>query len=676
MSTSLRRSRGRIYTFYSYKGGVGRSMALANVAVLLAKWGRRVLVLDWDLEAPGLERYFESMVPGVREKVGDQNGVIDIVDELRSRGESQWRDAVIRLAVPGSDDGQLDFISAGRRDSGYVERLQHLDWEALFRQHDFGNRLETIRNEWLEAYDHILIDSRTGVTDVGGICTIYLPDALVAIFSANHQSVEGVADVIFRARRARSGLPVDRGALICVPVPARDESRTEYQQSIEWRNIYHELFSELYVDFLPKNVSAMDALDLLSIPNVPFWSFGERLPVLTESLTDPSRISYYYTTLARLLANDLSWPDSALDGVAAVGGTVQVTQARTPRVAVRELGDPGTAPTKIRLWGPPNSGKTTYLAALGEADAPADRSLGRWTIYPVDALSQSLLAGWSHRLVTEHSFPSRTAIGETTQLKWLFAGNLAEVRHEKRWLRRQRTPDQAETRFLLDLVDVSGEAYGYDPGGANISPGIMQEAQDQLAGADGIIFLFDPITEREKGSAAQYLNTSLTNLMLRMHSQLIDNYLPQQVSVCVTKFDDPQLFDQARRLGLVNFGPDGIPRVYDQHAEQFFDALCDGDFWGERDTESYASAAFVRDQLRRAFRRDRIKYYVTSSIGFWVPPGGSPAESGRVGSEFDPHDFANTFVDPAGQDRIRGVIRPINVLEPLISLTQRLAGRT
>ena len=47
-----------VYTFYSYKGGVGRSMALANVAALLARAGHRVLAIDWDLEAPGLERYF------------------------------------------------------------------------------------------------------------------------------------------------------------------------------------------------------------------------------------------------------------------------------------------------------------------------------------------------------------------------------------------------------------------------------------------------------------------------------------------------------------------------------------------------------------------------------------------------------------------------------------------
>ena len=50
--------RGTIYTFYSFKGGVGRSMALANVAALLAKWGYSVLVVDWDIEAPGIERFY------------------------------------------------------------------------------------------------------------------------------------------------------------------------------------------------------------------------------------------------------------------------------------------------------------------------------------------------------------------------------------------------------------------------------------------------------------------------------------------------------------------------------------------------------------------------------------------------------------------------------------------
>src|SRR4030095_10510257 len=49
-----------IVTFYSFKGGVGRSMALVNVAELLADAGYKVIACDWDLEAPGLERYFSE----------------------------------------------------------------------------------------------------------------------------------------------------------------------------------------------------------------------------------------------------------------------------------------------------------------------------------------------------------------------------------------------------------------------------------------------------------------------------------------------------------------------------------------------------------------------------------------------------------------------------------------
>ena len=53
---------GSIVTFYSYKGGVGRSFALANTAALLSSWGYRTLCVDWDLDAPGLQEYFAPWV--------------------------------------------------------------------------------------------------------------------------------------------------------------------------------------------------------------------------------------------------------------------------------------------------------------------------------------------------------------------------------------------------------------------------------------------------------------------------------------------------------------------------------------------------------------------------------------------------------------------------------------
>src|SRR5437870_4968451 len=78
MSTSeSARPPGQVITFYSYKGGTGRSMSLANVAWILASSGKRVLVIDWDLEAPGLHRYFAPFLPD--RELAATDGVIDFV---------------------------------------------------------------------------------------------------------------------------------------------------------------------------------------------------------------------------------------------------------------------------------------------------------------------------------------------------------------------------------------------------------------------------------------------------------------------------------------------------------------------------------------------------------------------------------------------------------------------
>src|SRR6059058_2990102 len=69
--------KGRIVTFYSYKGGTGRSMALANVAWVLASNGCRVLAVDWDLEAPGLHRYFAPFL--LDPELTATPGVLDLV---------------------------------------------------------------------------------------------------------------------------------------------------------------------------------------------------------------------------------------------------------------------------------------------------------------------------------------------------------------------------------------------------------------------------------------------------------------------------------------------------------------------------------------------------------------------------------------------------------------------
>src|SRR5689334_15983519 len=84
---------GRIITFYSYKGGTGRSMALANVAWIPAAQSRRVLVVDWDLEAPGLHRYFHPFLEDP--ELGSSPGLIDYFYDVLPAARAAAADAEV-----------------------------------------------------------------------------------------------------------------------------------------------------------------------------------------------------------------------------------------------------------------------------------------------------------------------------------------------------------------------------------------------------------------------------------------------------------------------------------------------------------------------------------------------------------------------------------------------------
>src|SRR5437879_1661981 len=74
-----------VTTFYSYKGGVGRSMALANVASELAQRGKSVLVADFDLEAPGLASFTFN---GCDRQTNDVPGLIDFIRHWLDEGKA------------------------------------------------------------------------------------------------------------------------------------------------------------------------------------------------------------------------------------------------------------------------------------------------------------------------------------------------------------------------------------------------------------------------------------------------------------------------------------------------------------------------------------------------------------------------------------------------------------
>ncbi|HXB70311.1 MAG TPA: hypothetical protein VNY05_18825 [Candidatus Acidoferrales bacterium] len=306
------KERGTIYTFYSFKGGMGRTMALANVAALLAKWGHSVLVVDWDLEAPGLERFFAKLRPDIQDLRAAGRGIVDLVQAKASGALLDWRDCLIDVRV-GNNSSPLSVLTAGRNGEDYSGRLQSLNFPELFDKYGLGTYIEELRDEWAAEFEFVLVDSRTGVTDIGGICTVHLADVLVLFFTTTESSAKGALQIVERARRAQGHLPLDRTRLLAVPVPARDESRTEYERASQWKTMFAEQFGELYRDWLPSGKTAQDAIELLRIPYVPYWSFGEPLPVIEGGTSDPSSLGYAYEILARLLAARLDWY-AALEG--------------------------------------------------------------------------------------------------------------------------------------------------------------------------------------------------------------------------------------------------------------------------------------------------------------------------------------------------------------------------
>lgn len=278
-----------IVTFYSYKGGVGRSMALANVADILCRGGARVLMVDFDLEAPGLEQYFE--VPQASARAHE--GLIDLLaafKEAMAVGGARHADFkdldrfILPIYQKLSGDGSLHLMPAGKREGADLERyataVRSFDWQDFYFNWEGELFFEWLRDQLTsDRYDLVLVDSRTGVTEMGGICSYQLADQIVMFCAANKQNLRGTQNVIddftsARVMARRGDRPLD-----IVVVPARIEQRDPA--------LLDEFLREFEATFARYSPGQLRAAGLgasaLMIPYQPELAFEERV------VTDPAR---------------------------------------------------------------------------------------------------------------------------------------------------------------------------------------------------------------------------------------------------------------------------------------------------------------------------------------------------------------------------------------------------
>lgn len=309
--------RGKIISFYSYKGGTGRSMALANVAWLLASRGQRVLAIDWDLEAPGLHRYFEPFLTD--KSLENSTGLIDFVLEFAGAAVSQKKEEarpdwyldyanILAHATPVAWDfpkpGVLHMVPAGRQDSAYSVRVNSFDWRQFYEKLGGGIWLEAVKGQMRERYDYILIDSRTGVSDTSGVCTVQMPDELVVCFTLNQQSMRGasaVANSSLEQRRAPDGM----ATLRVWPVPMRVEKGEQVRLEIA-RALARTRFSYFLSHLSPLQEDSY--WGEIEVPYHPLYAYEE---VLAAFVDRPRQTGSLLASMEKLTSHLLNTTSSS-----------------------------------------------------------------------------------------------------------------------------------------------------------------------------------------------------------------------------------------------------------------------------------------------------------------------------------------------------------------------------
>lgn len=205
--------------FYSYKGGVGRTTALIQTAFQLARAGKRVAVVDMDVEAPALH----TLLPPVDTPL--QEGLIDYLWERQTCLLNEQHPAKIHLS--GSDQGKrtgivypctnernLFVIPAGQIGQRYLQRLSVLSTAQLFHADDPWHQFEQELWDQFQP-DIMLIDARTGLNEWGGLSLLQLADEAFITLYPSEQNTEGVS-FVQKLLKELNGI---EAKLILSPVP-------------------------------------------------------------------------------------------------------------------------------------------------------------------------------------------------------------------------------------------------------------------------------------------------------------------------------------------------------------------------------------------------------------------------------------------------------------------------
>ena len=262
-----------IVSFYSYKGGVGRTTALAAVAANLARAGKRVAVVDLDLEAPGA-----SAIAPPSSAPPPAVGVVDYLLERSLTADplefGEFCYTYDDRAVLG-DGEPVTVVPAGRLDGSYLDKLGRVNYGALYLDAagtSGGSALHALLSDVraTAAPDVVLVDSRAGLHDLGGLALSGIAHLHVLLGLSSEQSWAGLTLAIkhLGAEQLLRGSPQRDCMIVHCMAPPRDSDRRTEAAAFCDRS--HEVFSDVYYNMAGDTVGEWEVPDAADVDSPHF----------------------------------------------------------------------------------------------------------------------------------------------------------------------------------------------------------------------------------------------------------------------------------------------------------------------------------------------------------------------------------------------------------------------
>jgi len=510
-----------VVTFYSLRGGVGRTTTLAAAAKILAERGRRVLCVDMDLEAPGL-----STVLGCSEP-DESQGVLPLLLALERGDDVDIRDHV-QLVAEGQ---KLYCMPSGRLGRDYAERLRLLDPEIWYREtaNPLYQLLDKAKESSLEP-EIILLDARTGISPISAPLLFDVSDLAVICFFPHPQAARGT-ELLTKAllsattRRSTSSLRLTPEPRFLVsPLPPGPSAEAVRSRAVGWiddwvadvHNQRAEGFDPLRADEITHAISYSPDVaygDHVSVgpglrePYIPVAEWLDHLLPQAETLSPKGRL--HKRDVLRQLDFSTGTAENQQRLIDDFVQTKTAQQAMDPKFPL-VLGRKGTGKTAIFRWlleknvlggdpvavFSPHAFRSKYKWSLGaEALAGIEQSFTEESIWPTFWKCYTALAIY-FSLPSDHRPPAPSRLGLSDESLAAVTDELDTLDVVKSMLSQPMAGPLA-SRWLKDLNDLTPNAHYllYD----GLDTGFGGDAESRLRRTRAVSGLMAFLTETEPG---------------------------------------------------------------------------------------------------------------------------------------------------------------------------------